>query len=452
MKLPSISSLINRGTQYHESERIKSYLVSLNSFLLLLLVEMFIVLLSEIVLGNPFGVLFAFLPFTLVLALYVANGYGHMNTSSLLFCTLLPLIIFMISIYYEGVDNTILFFLIFSLLSIVFRQTFYGSIVVSLFNIALYLGSVLFIKHFGYISSFSFHPISNFVLTFTFLISSCMICFILIGKSRMREKKINTLIDQLNEKNHLLEKSNAKLALFSQMASHDLKVPLKGLDSYLNLIQKNVANEKLNEVPKYIKIVKKSVSRMSAMIEDTLEFSTVDSANRDKKYFEEIDLGIIAKNIRVSLLANEENIKIEIDELPRVFGRKNQVYKVFQNLIENGIKYNRSTKKRIRISCISENGVAHISIKDNGIGIKADQFNSIFQPYKRLHSDDEFSGSGLGLAICKDIVESMEGSIDLKSNEEGSTFMIRLPIAKKTNYLKSEVVQGLGLKRYLTET
>lgn len=107
-----------------------------------------------------------------------------------------------------------------------------------------------------------------------------------------------------------------------------------------------------------------------------------------------------------------------------IFGNKTQIYQVFQNLINNGIKYQSpDASPHIQISMTDTDTHWEISIQDNGIGIAEKYIDQIFEVFKRLHRKDEYPGTGIGLSICKKVVERHGGSIRVKSTPgKGSTF------------------------------
>jgi len=102
---------------------------------------------------------------------------------------------------------------------------------------------------------------------------------------------------------------------------------------------------------------------------------------------------------------------------------------IFQNIIQNAIKYNESEPPEVAIWAVQQNGSNKIFIKDNGIGIEEEYSEQIFEYFKRLHSAAEYEGTGLGLGLCKKILEGYDGEISVSNNapELGSTFVISLP-------------------------
>ena len=101
---------------------------------------------------------------------------------------------------------------------------------------------------------------------------------------------------------------------------------------------------------------------------------------------------------------------------------------MFQNLIENGIKFNKNDNPQIRVFVLREEECTKILFQDNGIGIEEEFQASIFQIFTRLHTQQEFQGTGMGLAICKKIVERLDGTISLTSEPNvGTIFTLSFP-------------------------
>ena len=122
---------------------------------------------------------------------------------------------------------------------------------------------------------------------------------------------------------------------------------------------------------------------------------------------------------------------IKVSTLPSIYVDKTQIHQLFQNLIENGLKYNESEQASIEINSYKEEENFYFTIKNNGIGI-SEKFNQqIFEMFKRLHNRDTYQGTGIGLAICKKIIDTFEGEIWVDSVVgEGSTFHFTIPIIK----------------------
>jgi signal transduction histidine kinase len=103
---------------------------------------------------------------------------------------------------------------------------------------------------------------------------------------------------------------------------------------------------------------------------------------------------------------------------------------VIQNLVINGLRYNRSAEPRVELTAESQDGHWLLDLRDNGVGIEAAYLSEIFNPLVRLHNAAEFPGAGLGLTLARKAVVSQNGAIWCESVlGEGSVFRIRLPLA-----------------------
>jgi len=116
------------------------------------------------------------------------------------------------------------------------------------------------------------------------------------------------------------------------------------------------------------------------------------------------------------------------EPLPEIIGDATQLIQLWQNLIDNAIKYQQSDSPTIEIGVTSELQQHLFWVKDNGIGIDPKNGDRIFQIFQRLHTKHEYPGTGIGLAICHKIIERHEGRIWLESSlGKGSTFYFTLP-------------------------
>jgi light-regulated signal transduction histidine kinase (bacteriophytochrome) len=181
---------------------------------------------------------------------------------------------------------------------------------------------------------------------------------------------------------------------------------------------------------------------MTQLIDDLLTYSRVDQADST---FVEVNCNIIAHQVihRLDSAIASKNAKITIDSLPSVYGNPLQLGQLFQNLIENALKYSNSQRRPfIHIAAARDPKDLHQWIfccQDNGIGIEADYFDQIFFAFKRLHSQTEYTGTGIGLALCKKIMQRHGGEIWLESiYGEGSTFYFSMPAILNTSPIPPE--------------
>jgi PAS domain S-box-containing protein len=243
--------------------------------------------------------------------------------------------------------------------------------------------------------------------------------------------------EQLKNINAALAKSNRDLEQFAYVASHDLQEPLRKIQTFTQLIQKNFANKEI--IQTYLWKVKLSAQRMSELISSVLAYSRL-STNDEQ--FELVDLKKILSNVLtdLELQINEKNAVVESDDLPTVDGVPLQLHQLFSNLINNALKFcpqnplikiSSRTVSASEMPMLNGNGYTHymeIKFTDNGIGFDEKYAERIFTIFQRLHSKDQYAGTGIGLALCKKIVENHYGYIIAHGEiNKGATFSVYFP-------------------------
>ena len=147
--------------------------------------------------------------------------------------------------------------------------------------------------------------------------------------------------------------------------------------------------------------------------------------------YEKVNTDILVNDIFENLIKNlnVENAQLIRNNLPTINSSSLSLSLIFQNLINNALNYqSKDTVPKIEISCFENKTNWFFEVKDNGIGIPEEYFETIFKPFKRLHTQSEYPGSGLGLAACKKLVEKMDGDIKVESEiQKGTKITIRLP-------------------------
>jgi signal transduction histidine kinase len=246
-------------------------------------------------------------------------------------------------------------------------------------------------------------------------------------------KRTNMLIESNNElsnMNNRLGQSNNELERFAYIASHDLKSPLRNIISFLNLIERKLANTDDPEIKEYFKFATDNAKQMHTLIQDVLEFSQIDNNQENTKDNVDFNASMlqVVHNLRETI--EQKQATVIVNELPNLFINQVHIIQLFQNLIGNGLKYNESVNPEVCIEHTNENGKHIFSIKDNGIGIPKEFHIQIFEMFKRLHTKDKYKGTGIGLAVCQKIVNNLGGKIWLDSSVgEGTTFYISIPAA-----------------------
>ncbi len=240
------------------------------------------------------------------------------------------------------------------------------------------------------------------------------------------EARVEERTKLLLEQKESLRVLNGELESFAYIASHDLQEPLRMVSMQLDLIKYRGTDKLEANVQKSINTAIDGVGRMRSLIDSLLTYSRVD---HEPKSFELTDanraFSDAVQNLRPMI--DEAKAQVESRPLPSLSISHLQLTQVFQNLIGNGIKYNRSSKPQVDISSVREADEYVIRVRDNGIGIEEKLMPQIFQPFQRLHDQSEFAGSGVGLAIVKKIIERHGGRITVESTPgRGSCFSFYL--------------------------
>jgi len=231
-----------------------------------------------------------------------------------------------------------------------------------------------------------------------------------------------------------LERSNKDLEEFAFVASHDLQEPLRMVASFTKLLAKSYKDKLDEDANDFIKYAVDGAIRMQNLIEGLLSYSRITSRGLP---FNRIDVNSIVDKVILNLKNSIEETEtvITYDELPTILGDERQMEQLFQNLIQNSIKFRRNgIPPQIHISSKKQDKEWVFSVSDNGIGIDSQYFDKIFIIFQRLHLRDEYPGSGLGLALCRKIISRHGGKIWVESKlGKGSTFYFTIPIENNEN-------------------
>ncbi len=245
--------------------------------------------------------------------------------------------------------------------------------------------------------------------------------------------------EDLQRKTRELMRSNAELEHFAHIASHDLKAPLNSIGGFASLLQDKYEDRLDEKGRSYLSRIVEGTIRMERLISDLLTYARVTAR---AKPLEPVSCAAVLSEVVSNLgsTIEESGAAIIIGELPVVKGDASQLAQLFQNLIENAIKYRGSASPQVRISAApvapqegtaaaggEEGGAGRgwlFSVADNGIGIDARYFKEIFEIFQRVPSQEKtYPGTGIGLAVCSRIVERHGGRIWVESEPgKGSTF------------------------------
>lgn len=243
-----------------------------------------------------------------------------------------------------------------------------------------------------------------------------------------------------------LERSNAELANFASVASHDLQEPLRKIQAFGDRL-KVKCSDALGDLGRdYLERMQNAAQRMQVLIQDLLKLSRVTSRAQP---FEQCDLAEIARAVVTDLevAIEQTGARVEVGPLPTIYADCLQMRQLFQNLISNGLKFHRAGEKpEVLVSGkvypmvdqlpgrTSQAEVCRIIVQDNGIGFDDKFAEQIFVVFQRLHARTEYEGTGIGLAVCRKITDRHGGTIVAKSSDgHGATFIVTLPVTQPAN-------------------
>ena len=239
--------------------------------------------------------------------------------------------------------------------------------------------------------------------------------------------------EELAQRVQELARSNADLAQFAYVASHDLKEPLRGVSGCVGLLKTHYEGKLDERSNEYMTHIVDGAARMETLIDGLLAFSRVGTQGGELQPVESAKaLGTALQNLAASI--EESGAVVTHDTLPAVNGDLPQLVSLFQNLLSNALKFRQKAPPRIHVSAERNGRHWHFSVRDNGIGIAPQYFERIFGVFQRLHTRREYPGTGIGLALCKKIVERHGGRIWVESVPgEGATFCFSL-LDAQTNH------------------
>lgn len=219
-----------------------------------------------------------------------------------------------------------------------------------------------------------------------------------------------------------LELRNQELSDYAHMVSHDLKSPLRSIDALTAWLSEDY-KDKLNvEGAKSLGLIRNNVEKMDTLISGILDYSTI-TKNQTEYY--DVDINLLLENILSTLLIPQHVSIKKASKLPVVKGDKYRLQQLFQNLIDNAIKYNDKPEGVIEIGVTDKNEFWEFYVKDNGKGIEETYFKKVFNTFMKLENNPE--SSGIGLSIVKKIVQLYGGDIWVESEVEmGTTFFFTL--------------------------
>ena len=241
-----------------------------------------------------------------------------------------------------------------------------------------------------------------------------------------RTAELTAATQRLQQLNQDLQRSNQELEQFAYVASHDLQEPLRAITGYTQLLISEYGDRFDENAHDYAGYVIDGAKRMQQLIQDLLSYSRV--GTRGKEFVCVASENVVREALRnLQIAIAETRAEITVSDLPPVTADPSQLVQVFQNLISNALKFCNQDHPCIHIQATQRETDVLFQVSDNGIGMKSQYLDRIFDVFKRLHTRREYPGTGIGLAICKKIVMRHGGTIWAESTPDvGTTFFFTI--------------------------
>lgn len=271
--------------------------------------------------------------------------------------------------------------------------------------------------------------LSSFFLLFIFTIiilnGSTSFKNVISKQNRVLEQKVKERTFSLEQKAKDLEEKNKDLEEFAYVVSHDLKTPLRNIMALSSWLDSAIKEKNKTVIDENLSLIQKQAIQMELIIEGVLNYSLQNEVSSKK---EMVDLDKLIYDL-AKLNSNETCIITIKNKLPILKINKTQILQVFQNLIQNAIKYNDKDVCKIEVDFVKKNKYYTFSIKDNGIGVDKKYHKKIFLLFQKIEINKSIDSLGLGLALVKKIITRNNGKVYLKSKvNKGTTFFFTLPV------------------------
>ena len=246
------------------------------------------------------------------------------------------------------------------------------------------------------------------------------------------DKKI---AEKLLKENQVADVANHTKSEFLANMSHELRTPLNSIIGFSDILYEQMYGELNKKQLKYVGNISKSGKHLLKLINNILDISKIEAGKMELSY-KNFELGSKLNMIRNILfpIADQKNIKIEIDinsKLGTICADEDKFVQIMYNLVDNAIKFSYENSL-VKIGARKKGDLVEITVKDTGIGIKAENQNKLFKPFSQIDSfsSRKSQGTGLGLHLVKQIVHMHRGYVWFRSNSSnGSTFAFAIPIS-----------------------
>ncbi len=286
----------------------------------------------------------------------------------------------------------------------------------------------------GYLRAFKEGSVTDYPLTIR--TTSGKLTDVLYNASVYKDEKGKVLgvfaaardYSRVRQASQQLEESNKELEAFSYSVSHDLRAPLRAIDSFAKIFEEQYTGQLDKESKRLLAVIRNNAQQMGKLIDDLLAFSRL---GRHELRLQDVEMSSLVTTVFQELKqgAPDREIKFTIQDLPAARVDPSLFKQVWTNLLSNAIKFTKRRKAAmIEVGSERRGDEVVYLVKDNGVGFDMEYANKLFGVFQRLHEKTEFEGSGVGLAIVHRIITRHGGRVWAEGKpDEGATFYFTLP-------------------------
>ena len=256
-----------------------------------------------------------------------------------------------------------------------------------------------------------------------------------LTKSRLSIEAARRVVDRAihaAKQQRLIDQQHEELETFAYALAHDFKQPIRQIITFSQMILDVVGRSENPEVQRHLGFLVHAASRLDKLVDVMVQYTLLNQPPE----LTDVHLDAVITALRESLapLLTELGGEIVVrDAMPILRGNETLMIQVLQNLVVNGLRYNKSPVPRVEVVARSDNDNYVIEIRDNGVGIAPEYLDEIFKPLIRLHTHKEYPGSGLGLTLARKAILAQGGDIWCESAvDRGSAFSLRLRAGGKS--------------------
>jgi light-regulated signal transduction histidine kinase (bacteriophytochrome) len=241
------------------------------------------------------------------------------------------------------------------------------------------------------------------------------------------EQRVAVRTRELAEANRSLQFLNSELEAYAYSVAHDLRAPVRVIDSYSALLGERLKGTDDAELDEFVRRIRSRTRHMNRLIDDLLRLSRLSLKPIEREW---VDARIDVHGVLRELDIDSDRVRIDVGDLPPYHADPAMMRHVWTNLLSNAVKYSReAASPQVRVGF----GEGAYAVSDNGVGFEPVYAGKLFQVFSRLHAEAHFEGTGIGLAIVRRVVERHGGSVFARGAVgEGATFGFSALPAKPT--------------------